>query len=64
MVVAVLDDAPASVECKVVQIVEHGDHHVVLGEVTAAQVATEPAGRPDEAILEMKDLGEKVFYGG
>ncbi len=22
------------------------------------------AGGPDEAILEMKDLGEKVFYGG
>ena len=28
------------------------------------RVATEPAGRPDAAILEMKDLGEKVFYGG
>ena len=27
-------------------------------------VATEPGARPDEAILEMKDLGEKVFYGG
>lgn len=60
----VLDDAQASVECRVVEIVELGDHHVVLGEVTAAQVKTEPTGRPDEAILEMKDLGEKVFYGG
>ena len=28
------------------------------------RVATEPAVRPDQAILEMKDLGEKVFYGG
>ncbi len=45
-------------------MIEHGDHHVVLGEVTAARVATEPKGRPDAAILEMKDLGEKVFYGG
>ncbi len=27
-------------------------------------VATEPAARPDEVILEMKDLGEKIFYGG
>ena len=26
--------------------------------------ATEPAARPDEAILEMNDLGEKVPYGG
>ncbi len=60
----ILDDALASVECRVVEIVEHGDHHVVLGEVTAAQVAPEPPGRPDEAILEMKDLGEKVVYGG
>jgi hypothetical protein len=23
-----------------------------------------PAGRPDNAILEMKDLGENVYYGG
>lgn len=60
----ILDDAQASVECRVAEIVERGDHHVVLGEVTGARVASEPAGRPDEAILEMKDLGEKVFYGG
>ena len=46
------------------EIVERGDHHVVLGEVTGARVARAPAGRPDEAILKMKDLGEKVFYGG
>jgi hypothetical protein len=29
-----------------------------------AQVKTQPAGRADDAILWMKDLGEKVFYGG
>ncbi len=28
------------------------------------RVVAEPAARPDQAILEMKDLGEKVFYGG
>ncbi len=28
------------------------------------RVATEPTARPDEAILEMKNLSEKVFYGG
>ena len=43
---------------------ERGDHHVVFGKVTGAGVARAPAGRPDEAFLEMKDLGEKVFYGG
>ena len=62
--VPILDDAHASVECRVAEIVERGDHHVVIGEVIAARVSTEPTGRPDEAILEMKDLGEKVFKGG
>ncbi len=60
----ILESAPASVECKVVQIVEQGDHHVVIAEVVEANVAKEPAGRADDAILWMKDLGEKVFYGG
>jgi flavin reductase (DIM6/NTAB) family NADH-FMN oxidoreductase RutF len=60
----ILGNAPASVECKVVQIVEHGDHHAVIAEVVEANVAKAPTGRPDAAILEMKDLGEKVFYGG
>ena len=60
----ILDDAHASVACRVAEIVERGDHHVVLGAVTGAGVARAPAGRPAEAILEMKDLGEQVFYGG
>ncbi len=60
----VLTDAQACVECRVAEIVERGDHHIVIGEVIGAQVAKEPEGRPDAAILEMKDLGEKVFYGG
>jgi flavin reductase (DIM6/NTAB) family NADH-FMN oxidoreductase RutF len=60
----VLQSAIAHVECKVADIVELGDHHIVVGEVLEANVATPPAGRADEAILEMKELGEKVFYGG
>ena len=60
----VLDNAPAHVECEVVEIVERGDHHVVIGEVIDANVAVQPEGRADEAILEMKELGENVFYGG
>jgi flavin reductase (DIM6/NTAB) family NADH-FMN oxidoreductase RutF len=60
----ILESAPASVECRVTEIVEQGDHHIVVGEVVDANVAQEPEGRADEAILEMKDLGEKVFYGG
>jgi flavin reductase (DIM6/NTAB) family NADH-FMN oxidoreductase RutF len=60
----ILADAPAAVECRVKTIIEEGDHHVVLGEVVEAHLAKPPAGRPDAAILEMKDLGDTVFYGG
>ncbi|MEE2761079.1 MAG: flavin reductase family protein [Pseudomonadota bacterium] len=60
----ILDSAPASIECSVAEIVERGDHHIVVGEVTEANVAVEPEGRADEAILEMKELGDNVFYGG
>lgn len=60
----VLASAPAHIECSIVDIVEQGDHHIIVGEVVSAGVAQQPEGRPDEAILEMKDLGDKVFYGG
>ncbi len=60
----VLDNAPAHVECKLVDVVEQGDHHIFIGEVTEANVAQAPEGRADEAILEMKELGDNVFYGG
>ena len=60
----ILDNAIASVECKIVDIIEQGDHHIFVGEVVDANVATQPEGRADEAILEMKELGENVFYGG
>jgi flavin reductase (DIM6/NTAB) family NADH-FMN oxidoreductase RutF len=60
----ILVDAPGAVECKVTAIVEQGDHHIVVGEVIEAHLQKPPAGRPDAAILEMKDLGDNVFYGG
>ena len=59
-----LIEAPGAVECKVTSIVEQGDHHVVVGEVIEAHLNKPPSGRPDGAILEMKDLGDNVFYGG
>jgi len=34
------------------------------GEVVEAHVAKPITGRPDAAILEMKELGDNVFYGG
>jgi flavin reductase (DIM6/NTAB) family NADH-FMN oxidoreductase RutF len=60
----ILSEAPGAVECRVVSIVEQGDHHIVVGEVVEAHLHKPPAGRPDAAILEMKDLGDNVFYGG
>jgi flavin reductase (DIM6/NTAB) family NADH-FMN oxidoreductase RutF len=59
-----LTDAPGAVECRVVSIVEQGDHHIVVGEVVEAHLKAPLSGRPDAAILEMKDLGDNVFYGG
>ena len=60
----ILDSAIAAVECSVVQIVEQGDHHIVVAEVTEAHLHQAPTGRADAAILEMKDLGDNVYYGG
>ncbi|HVT51559.1 MAG TPA: flavin reductase family protein [Dongiaceae bacterium] len=60
----ILTGLPAAIECKLLEIVERGDHRIFVAEVVDAHVMQAPAGRPDAAILEMKDLGEKVFYGG
>ena len=60
----ILVDAPGAIECRVTAIVEQGDHHIVVGEVIEAHLNRPPADRPDAAILEMKDLGDNVFYGG
>ncbi|MFZ3350777.1 MAG: flavin reductase family protein [Xanthobacteraceae bacterium] len=60
----ILVDAPGVVECRVTAIVEQGDHHILVGEVVEAHLNRPPTGRPDAAILEMKDLGDNVFYGG
>lgn len=62
--VPLLANAAAAVECRVVETVAQGDHHIVVGEVVGARVNRAPSGRPDEAVLEMKNLGENVFYGG
>ena len=59
-----LDVAPGAVECKVTSIVEQGDHHIVVGEVIEAHLNRQLNGRPDANILEMKELGDNVFYGG
>src|SRR5260221_10032534 len=57
----ILDAALAAVEGKVTSIVEQGDHHIIVGKVTEAYVPNAISGRPDVAILEMKDLGDNEF---
>lgn len=60
----ILEATPAFVECRVLETVAKGDHTVVVGEVVEAGVGQEPEGRPDDAVLWLKDLGPRVFYGG
>ncbi len=62
--VPILEKTQAFIECVLVETVEKGDHSIFVGEVVDAGVAVPPASRPDEATLTLKDLGEKVFYGG
>ena len=49
-------DLPAYLECKVVEVVERGDHHVVMGEVIEAAVQN------DLEPLTLKETG--WHYGG
>ena len=60
----ILASTPAYVECRLVETVEKGDHSVFIGEVVEAGVAKAPEGRADDATLWLRDLGDKVFYGG
>jgi len=60
----ILASVPAFVECKLVDTVEKGDHSIFVGEVVDAGVGAEISGRPDDATLWLKDLGEKTYYGG
>jgi flavin reductase (DIM6/NTAB) family NADH-FMN oxidoreductase RutF len=59
-----LDGAPAWVECDLVETVERGDHSIFIGQVVDAGLAAPIDGRPDDATLALRDLGEKTFYGG
>jgi flavin reductase (DIM6/NTAB) family NADH-FMN oxidoreductase RutF len=60
----ILESTPAFIECTLVDTLEKGDHSVFVGEVVDVGVSKPPEGRPDDATLWLKDLGEKVFYGG
>lgn len=53
----ILDDAAGAIECTVVQIVEHGDHDLILGEVFATE-----RGPRDEKPLYLHETAWE--YGG
>jgi flavin reductase (DIM6/NTAB) family NADH-FMN oxidoreductase RutF len=60
----ILTGTPAFVECRVVASVEKGDHSIFVGEVVDAGVSRMPEGRADDATLWLRELGDKMFYGG
>jgi flavin reductase (DIM6/NTAB) family NADH-FMN oxidoreductase RutF len=57
-------NALAFLECRLVETVERGDHSLFVGEVVDAGLSKSLEGRPDDATLALRDLGEKTFYGG
>ncbi len=62
--IPLLANGPASLECKVIEIIEKGDHHIFLAEIINVELRNQPEGRPDDSSLKVKDLGDKMFYGG
>jgi flavin reductase (DIM6/NTAB) family NADH-FMN oxidoreductase RutF len=60
----ILTNTPAFIECTLEATVEKGDHSVFVGKVVEVGVAKAPEGRADDATLWLKDLGDKVYYGG
>lgn len=60
----ILESVPAYIECKLIDTVEKGDHSIFIGEVVQAGLSEQPSGRPDDVTLTLRDLGDKVFYGG
>jgi flavin reductase (DIM6/NTAB) family NADH-FMN oxidoreductase RutF len=60
----ILTNTPAFIECTLEATVEQGDHSVFVGKVVEVGLSKAPDGRADDATLWLKDLGDKVFYGG
>jgi flavin reductase (DIM6/NTAB) family NADH-FMN oxidoreductase RutF len=60
----IFDNAIAFVECRVTGSLGGGDHTIFAGEVVSVGLKQPVQGRPDEAILTLRDLGGSIFYGG
>jgi len=59
-----LHDAPAVVECTLRGVLEFGDHHPVIAEVTDSIMRLPEQDRPDKMILHLREMGETIYYGG
>jgi flavin reductase (DIM6/NTAB) family NADH-FMN oxidoreductase RutF len=60
----ILTNAPAYIECTLEATVEKGDHSVFVGKVVDVGLSKPLEGRFEDATLWLKELGDKVYYGG
>jgi flavin reductase (DIM6/NTAB) family NADH-FMN oxidoreductase RutF len=60
----ILASTPAFIECTLEATVEQGDHSLFVGRVVDVGLARTPEGRAEDATLWLKELGDKVYYGG
>ena len=60
----ILGSTPAFIECTLEATVEKGDHSVFVGRVVDVGLTKAPDGRAEDATLWLKELGDKVYYGG
>jgi len=59
-----LTNAVGVLECTVRAVLELGDHHPVIGEVTQVFLRLPQQDRPDKMILHLGEMGPTIFYGG
>lgn len=60
----ILESTPGYLELELDLSLEKGDHSIFVGEIVDAGVRGGIEGRPDAVTLTLKDVGEKLFYGG
>ncbi len=59
-----LHDAVGVLECGVRAVIEYGDHHPFIAEVTDTHLRLPQHDRPDQMILHLAEMGRTIFYGG
>ena len=59
-----LHNAVGVLECGVRAVIEFGDHHPFIAEVTGVHLRLPQQDRPDQMILHIAEMGRTIFYGG